>query len=285
MKNYTAYILFVILSTFFMLLPRRVSIAFGNFFGSFLYYFMPIRKKVVKLNLKIAYPNLTEYKLKNLILKTYQHSGIMFSEFLRQKKFNISNITIDQNTQKILSLEEGFILLTAHFGNWEIILPILNKYKQTSAIVKVQRNLGGDKYVSKLRNLNNVTLLPSRGSNRKMIKSLLNNEILLIASDQNAGQKGIEIPFFNKSTSLPKGAPYFHYKTKLPIMIGFCTLNLDNTYTFTIKSLDFESSNNIEDLFVNINTAYSKALENEINKYPNQYFWFHKKWNKDIYED
>ena len=284
MKNFIAYIVFVMLSAFFMMLPRRVSIAFGNFFGSFLYYCMPIRRKVVRINLKIAYPNLTEYQLNKLILKTYQHSGIMFSEFLRQKKFNINNIAIDQNTQKILSKKKGFILLTAHFGNWEIILPILNEYKKTSAVVKVQRNLGGDKYVSKLRRFNNITLLPSRGSNRKMIKSLLNNEILLLASDQNAGKKGIKTPFFNKSASLPKGAPYFHYKTQLPIMIGFCTLNSDYSYTFKIKALEFESSKNIEDLFLNINTVYSKVLENEINKYPNQYFWFHKKWDKGIYK-
>ena len=147
----------------------------------------------------------------------------------------------------------------------------------------MQRNLGGDKYVSKLRRFNNITLLPSRGSNIKMIKSLLNNEILLLASDQNAGQKGIKIPFFNKNASLPKGAPYFHYKTQLPIMIGFCTLNSDYSYTFKIKSLKFESSKNIEDLFFSINAVYSKVLETEINKYPNQYFWFHKKWDKGIY--
>ena len=283
MKNYIAYIVFVILSTFFMFLPRRVSIAFGNFFGSFLYYCMPIRKKVIKINLQIAYPNLTKYKLKNLILKTYKHFGIMFSEFLRQKKININDIIIDETTKTILSKKDGFILLTAHFGNWEMFLPILNKYKKTSAVVKIQRNLGGDKYVSKLRKFNNITLLPSSGSNRKMIQSLLNNEVLLLASDQNAGKKGIKVPFFNKETSLPKGAPYFYHKTKSSIMIGFCNLNSDYSYTFTIKSLDFESSDNLEDLFVNINIAYSKVLENEINKYPNQYFWFHKKWDKGIY--
>ena len=101
MKNFTAYILFVILSNFFMILPRRVSITFGVFFGSLLYYCMPIRKKVVKINLQTAYPNLTKYDLKNLILKTYKYSGIMFSEFLRQKKIRIDNIAIDKATKKI----------------------------------------------------------------------------------------------------------------------------------------------------------------------------------------
>ena len=34
----------------------------------------------------------------------------------------------------------------------------------------------------------------------------------------------------------------------------------------------------------NVNTYFSQLLEDEIKKYPEQYFWFHKKWNKKIYK-
>ena len=35
--------------------------------------------------------------------------------------------------------------------------------------------------------------------------------------------------------------------------------------------------------FYNINDTYNKELENSIIKYPEQYFWFHKKWDKKYY--
>ena len=38
-----------------------------------------------------------------------------------------------------------------------------------------------------------------------------------------------------------------------------------------------------DELIVEVNKLYVKLLENEIKKYPEQYFWFHKKWNKEIY--
>ena len=37
-------------------------------------------------------------------------------------------------------------------------------------------------------------------------------------------------------------------------------------------------------IIVEVNSIYSKLLESEIIKYPNQYFWFHKKWDKNIYK-
>ena len=40
----------------------------------------------------------------------------------------------------------------------------------------------------------------------------------------------------------------------------------------------------IDDLIIKVNTMYSNMLEEEIKKYPEQYFWFHKKWDKRIYD-
>jgi len=55
-----------------------------------------------------------------------------------------------------------------------------------------------------------------------MINALNNDQLLALASDQNAGVKGVRVPFFGKELSIPKGAAYFYHKTQLPIIIGFC---------------------------------------------------------------
>ena len=48
-----------------------------------------------------------------------------------------------------------------------------------------------------------------------MIEALNNGELLALASDQNAGIKGMRIPFFGKELSIPKGAAYFYHKTNI----------------------------------------------------------------------
>jgi len=191
---------------------------------------------------------------------------------------NKIKIHMDEATKELLSSKNGQILMTAHMGNWEMMIPILSKFKEIAVVVKIQKNSGGDKFIQETRQFNNTTLIPMRGSKKQMMKSLLEGKILALASDQNAADRGTKIPFFGKETSVPKGAAYFYHKTNCPIVIGFCILNKDYSYEFKLRPLDIINEDDIKSLCVNVNTKYSLLLEEEIKKYPEQYFWFHKKW-------
>ena len=54
---------------------------------------------------------------------------------------------------RILKNKQGLILMTAHLGNWEALIPILSSYKKITVVVKEQRNSGGDRFVHNIRNL------------------------------------------------------------------------------------------------------------------------------------
>ena len=274
-----------IFSVLISVLPRKLTIKIAIFFGTLINLVLPKRKQVAMKNLSIAFPDKPMKDIKNIIKKTYQHYMIVLFDFLRHKSFDDKNIFIDKQTEKILSMKNGLIFMTAHIGNWEMIIPILNKYKKITAIAKVQKNSGGDRFISEMRNLNNVTLLPLGSSTVEMINALNNDQLLALASDQNAGVKGVRVPFFGKELSIPKGAAYFYHKTQLPIIIGFCMLNNDNTYTFKLEKLVFDNKyENIEELFKEVGIKYNAILENKIKEYPEQYFWFHKKWDRKIYK-
>ena len=97
--------------------------------------------------------------------------------------------------------------------------------------------------------------------------------------------KPFNVPFFNSEVSIPKGAGYFHIKTKKPIIVGFCILTPEFKYQLSLRKIDENIINNDQnDLIYNVNTYFSQLLEDEIKKYPEQYFWFHKKWNKKKYK-
>ena len=285
MKHFITYCFLKKISIFLSFIPRRIAIFCAKKTGTIISIIYPKRKKVAFKNLKIAFPQKSYKEIEYIIKRTYQHYMVLIIDFLRQKKINLFKISIDSNTKRILSSNQGLIMMTAHIGNWEMILPILNKYKKTSAIVKIQKNTGGDKFVSQLRNFENIRLLPMGSSKRNMIKALNNKEVLALASDQNAGEKGSQIMFFGKKASIPKGAAYFYYKTKCPIAIGFCILKKDYTYEFKLEEIKPTINILDESLFTEINSIYCKKLENIIKKHPEQYFWFHKKWNKKIYNN
>ena len=117
---------------------------------------------------------------KKLLINTFKHSGIITNEFFRQKRINLKKISIniDDETKKILSDKSGLILMAAHFGNWEIFLPIISQRRKISAIVREQKNAGGDKFISERRKFKNVSLISCKQIYSMIYFTHLNTEFL-----------------------------------------------------------------------------------------------------------
>ena len=119
-----------------------------------------------------------------------------------------------------------------------------------------------------------------------MINALQNNHYLGLASDQNAGKKGIEVNLLNIKASIPKGAAIFHIKTKKPIIIAYCIMDKNYNYIFKAKVLDTSNINlKGKKAISTINRRFTEDLEKMIKKNPKQYFWFHKMKNKNMYRN
>ena len=286
MLDSLTYLILRLISLKLYIIPRRINIKFGRAFGSLMYYVFPLRKSVAITNLNIAFKEKNHEEKKSLLLKVYQHYGILTFEFLQMyyKKIKFDNFILDDETKRILSTKSGIILMTAHIGNWEMITSIISKYKKVTGIVRKQKNSGGNKFFSECRAIKNVSLVANKGSKRKMLYALNNGEVLLLATDQNAKKNGTYIDFFGEQASIPKGAGHFYYSTKSTLVIGFCILNENLQYEFKLRAIKINKNiEQKENTIVEVNRIYSKLLQDEIIKYPEQYFWFHKKWNKNIY--
>tara|TARA_B100000902_G_C27229365_1_gene873962 strand:- start:481 stop:1347 length:867 start_codon:yes stop_codon:yes gene_type:complete len=287
MINYLTYNFLVFLRFLVSSIPRKFTLFLGKLLGIFIYYIIPIRKKVAKINISIAFPELSDKEVNKIILKSYKHYGMLLFEFITQNNKNIYNNIdeLDNKTKKCLTDDVGKILMTAHIGNWELMLPVISKLKKIIGVAREQKNKGANKFIIENRSFNNVELISNKGSTRKMAKALLKNKILLLVCDQNAKSKGNKLLFFNKESSFPKGPGYFHFLTNSELLYGFCILNKNYKYELKIRNLNIEKKIEQKDeLVIQINRLYIKKLEEIIIKYPEQYFWFHKKWDKTIYD-
>ena len=271
------------------LIPRRIGLQFGRLLGAIFYYLIPVRKKIAQKNISLAFPNLTESETKILIKNCYKHFGLVLVDFLRMPALNKKNIkkvfSFDDDSIELLKTHNGAIIMTGHIGNWEMFIPGfgLNDF-QMSIVTQTQKNKSGERFFNWIRNKENTQLIPKKSSKEIMKQVLIENKFLGLASDQNAGKYGMQVPFFNSNVSIPKGAGYFYIKTKKPIFIGFCILKSNLTYELKlIKINETIINDNKNDLIYNVNQYFSNLLEKEIIKYPEQYFWFHKKWPKNIY--
>ena len=77
MKNLLTYSLIYTLSGCISILPRKISIIFGKGLGNFLNVLFPIRKKVARYNLQIAFPNKSIIEINRIITKDVWKSPIV----------------------------------------------------------------------------------------------------------------------------------------------------------------------------------------------------------------
>ena len=103
--------------------------------------------------------------------------------------------------------------------------------------------------------------------------------------DQDAGKKGLFVPFFGKDASTFKSIALLAMQYRAVICVGYARRLPDDFRNFrwvryelgceaVIDPDDFDGPNAIRE----ITACYTSALERIIRLSPEQYFWVHRRW-------
>ena len=284
------YLFLTILSYIFQILPRKFALLIGRCLGTLIYYIYPIRKSIAMKNLDIDFPEYDHDKKSAILRSCYKHFGMVLIDFFRLPKVKREKdkiiVNVPTKSIELMRSKPGGIILTGHLGNWEYIGPMLSIHNIKSAgVALIQKNNKSDRFFNELRISDNMKVIPINSGSKVMIQHIKDGYYLGLISDQNAGRKGTEALFFNNPVSVPKGAAAFHLKTNTPILLGFCILCKDLHYKLSFHELDLKGLPQIsDDAIVEINQRFTKVLEETVREYPEQYFWFHRKWNREMYK-
>ena len=253
--------------------------------AAFVYNFVPIRKKEAFNNIKTAFPKMNYHWINKQLKGTYQIVINNFIDFLslpnsyQQIKYKIENQDI---FDKAIKKEKGLILLTAHFGLWEKWGAWfgMNNYPIWGVIQK-QANKGADLFFKEIRESYGMNHIYKKSSINKIYELIKKKKIVILASDQDARKNGVRVNFFNKPKYTPKGAAKFHIKTDAPMVFSVSYMEPDGTIVISFSEIKIKSNLSVE----NISQIYTNNLEKIIKRYPDHYFWFHRKWKStNIYE-
>jgi len=272
------YIFLKIFSTIIRFSPKWLKSILSNILYILLYYLIPLRKKQVFDNLKLAFPDETLTWYLKTAKGSYKNLINNLVQFLAFPK-SFLNATISVKGQRllddVLAEGKGIIFVSGHFGDWEILAAWLgyNKYP-VSAVATKQGNRGADKFSLELRGQLGMKHIYRKASLDNMYKVLECGEILALVSDQDAKKRGAFVNYFNQQTSTPKGAARFHLGNGAPIIFTVCYQNKPNEYTIEFLPINISDNATIE----SITQSYTSTLEKYVRRFPAQYFWFHRRW-------
>ena len=268
------------------LLPERAADRFGATIGRRIHD-LGIRRDTVDENLRIAFPDATSEWLEKTRLAAYEHLGREAAAMLRLSKLD-DKALVDRTIpvgwdelKEALSLGRGVILVTGHYGNWEIAAgAVASRGVQIGAIVRRQGNRLVDERLQHLRRKLGVETIYQGSAPSRVPRLLRANAVVGIVGDQDARRSGIFVPFFGRPASTHRGPALFALRMGAPVFscIARRLPGGDVRYEVRGERVEFERTGDL-DRDVNALTAQlALRLEKEIRIAPEQYFWFHKRW-------
>lgn len=177
----------------------------------------------------------------------------------------------------------GVILVSAHFGNFPLLLARLSLegYK-TSGIMRPMRDERVEKIFVEKRKKYNVKTIYSQPRNvcvDTTIRALRNNEIVFIPIDQNFGTGGVFVDFFGQKAATATGPVVLAQRTKAALLPCFIIRQRDDTHRIVLEpELELrEGKTPQETVLINIQRL-TGIIETYIRRYPAEWGWIHRRW-------
>lgn len=268
----------------------RLSIKNGKRLALFITFLVEhlirYRKKVILSNLHRVYGDKLPLPEKKFVHEIYKNFVFLWMEFLQSNHFNeqtvkqFINFKNPEILQHLKQREKGVILYSGHFGNFEWLgqamalqrLPIW-------AIAKKQSNEKVDRFITKLRERFGARIVYTKQAMPVCQRALNNKELVAIAIDQDARQRGVFVNFLGLPSSTAVGTAVLHLRTNAEIILLIALRKDYAQFDVYAKLIEPPArTGDLEQDILNITQKISNELEVWVKKYPEQWFWMHRRW-------
>jgi len=249
------------------------------------------RNDVARVNMQIAFRGeLTDRQLDRLVSRMWVNlvrtviEVLQFRRRLSRDTFN--DLVCFRNREAMVSVlcsNRPVILVSGHFGNWELAVWVLGLFGFPLGVVA--RRLDNphlDRFFDRFRRATGHELIDKRGAAGSMIDRLESNGQLAVLADQDAGPRGLFVDFLGHPASTFKSIALLALRYNAVICVGYARRlpASDNGPRFEMgcEELIDAASLDSDDPIRELTQRYTLALERVVRRDPDQYFWVHRRW-------
>ncbi len=274
--------------------PPRTLSSFARVFGA-LWHRMDSRHRIIALrNLELAYGDeLNAEDRRRICRGVFEHLTRVALELSylpgltgdnQDRLIQFSGV---ENLETAMAKGKGVLVMTSHFGNWELMsLAFSLKYNPLNIVVRPLDSALLDRIVNRIRSRGGSTMIPKKGSVRQILRLLRNGQMVALLVDQNVDwYDGVFVPFFNETACTNKALAVLALRTHAPVVPVHNVRMEDGRYAATfgpevpiIRTGD--TTRDIEE-----NTAqFNRIIESEIRRHPDHWLWLHQRWKTRPYQ-
>jgi KDO2-lipid IV(A) lauroyltransferase len=269
--------------------PVNANLRAAKRLGGLLYRFDRKHRERALANLRRSFPELTEKHREVLARRSMEELFMFFVEmFYTTRLIRIdtwARYIVLENFQKPLELmmdrKGGLIMLTGHYGNFEILGYLLATLGfPTSSVARPLDNPYLSEFVFGVREKQGQRIIAKKGATEDVVAVIEGNGAVAFVADQNAGSKGLFVDFFGRKASTYKSIGLLAMQYETPVIIGY-SRRLNDEFKFAIGAQDViypQDWKSQDDPLRYITQRYTRALEDIVRQDPGQYWWVHRRW-------
>ncbi len=278
-------------------LPPHLALKLADFVGWLAYRVNKRHRAVAAENIGFAFPTLTPAAVDDMVRATYRHFARVAVEIvLLPRKLYVASWRRYVNMYPwaagmgpLLS-PRPTLLVTAHFGNWEASGRLIGLTGlKTYAIARVLDNPHLERFLKRFRQGTGQTVIAKKDDFDRLTEVLSAGGKVATLADQDAGPRGLFVDYFGRPASTHKAVALMAMEfDTLLVVFGVprtpappgVPRGVDGMFFTQIVEdvIDPRDYAGRADAVRAITERYTAALERLVRRYPEQYFWLHRRW-------
>jgi KDO2-lipid IV(A) lauroyltransferase len=268
--------------------PIDANLATARLAGDLLYWFDKKHRDRALENLRASFPGASEKTLRRIARQSCEHLIMVGVEVLcmpRVMQFGrfLDHIDISGCLAAFRHISSGkpAILVTGHFGNWEMVgTSAAEMGFPVTAVARPIDNPYLNDYIVRLRERKGLRILFKQGMTDEALADLRRGRPLGLIADQDAGRRGFFVDFFGRKASAYKSIAYLALEENIPIFVGgaYRTGERFHYRLVMVDAIDPSEYPKSLDGALAITQRYTAALEKTVRLAPEQYLWVHRRW-------
>ncbi len=287
--DWFVYLAVRVAAMIFQMFPIDLNLKTARLMGTIWCRLIPRHRARARDHLRAAFGSeMSERQIDRIALKSMQQMAMMAMELFFTPRL-INEWTWPRHVKlkgigpvmDVLLSKQGAILLTGHYGSWELVgYTLVALGFPMVAVMRPLDNPYLNRYLVGVRAKRGLKLLDKKGATRAADEILDSGGVLGFIADQNAGRKGMFVDFFGRKASTYKSIALLAITHEVPIIVGYAR-RLSDRFEYEVgcnRVIHPHEWASRDDEVEWITQEYTSAIERFVREAPEQYLWIHRRW-------